>query len=81
MYDSFVVQPFRDSTITQRAAFFRILYGLSFIFLPLVFTGLRFRRAQIPGSISMFPFFFLGPVSMNCLISIENRPWILVQIT
>ncbi len=74
MYDSFVVRPFRDSTITQRAAFFRILYGLSFTFLPLVFIGLGFRRDQIPQNIFMFPFWILVPPSTICLVFIEGHP-------
>ncbi len=66
--------PLLRSLFSQRAALFRILYGLSFIFLPLVFTGLGFRRAQIPGSISMFPFWILAIPSISCLGSIEGFP-------
>lgn len=74
MYDSFAVQPFRDSTITQRAAFFRILYGISLIFMPLVFIGLGFRRDQIPQNIFMFPFWILAIPSISCLGFIEGFP-------
>ncbi|MEI7986339.1 MAG: hypothetical protein WCI55_11995 [Armatimonadota bacterium] len=66
--------PYKDSTITQRAALFRVVYGFSFIFLPLVFIGLGFRRDQLPQNIFMFPLWILAIPSISCLGFIEGFP-------
>ena len=65
---------FRDSTITQRAAFFRILYGLSFMFLTPFIRILGFDTFQVPTFLILFPFQLLTMTSMQFLFTLNGQP-------
>ena len=67
---------FRDSTITQRAAFFRIIYGLSFLLLPLFVRMFGLSIQQVPSVIFSFPMFIVGIPSINCLTTFHGKPLI-----
>ena len=65
---------FHDSTITQRAACFRIIYGFSFLFLPLFMRIFDVYKGQVPSTIFTIPLFFIVVPSFNFLMTLHGEP-------
>ena len=67
------VVDFQNSTITQRAAFFRIIYGFSFLFLPLFFRVFELKSTSV---IFSLPTYLIAVPSINCLTTDRGQPLI-----
>jgi hypothetical protein len=68
------VVSFREATITQRAAFFRVVYGISFMLMPMVAIVLGLRWHHIPFQVFSGMFHLMVMSSITSLSSFNGKP-------